>query len=199
AEQPTKKKQTLQQTLGRVFRDPVNWRPERHSSRLLLSVVWLYVIVITVAYCSNLTALLTVTKIPPAFETIKGLYDTGLEVTSLGDFFRGALASAIDPYLKGLADRFMGYDDLGSAWSRVQKGDAVYLHNRQFLEYTIATYPCARPCLRIMKECFAPYSIALALQQHSPLKAAVDASLLRLIESGLVRHWFLESLALSRQ
>jgi len=63
-------------------------------------VVWLYVIVITVAYCSNLTAFLTVTKIPPAFETVKGLHDTGLSVTSLGDFFKYGLASAVDPYLK---------------------------------------------------------------------------------------------------
>jgi hypothetical protein len=58
------------------------------------------VIVITVAYCSNLTAFLTVAKIPPAFETVKGLHDTGLSVTSLGDFFKDGLASAVDPYLK---------------------------------------------------------------------------------------------------
>ena len=69
---------------------------------------------ITAAYSSNLTALLTVSKSPPVFETIRELHEAALPVASLGTFFRGALASAADPYLKvGLAPLYIGGGKLG--------------------------------------------------------------------------------------
>lgn len=48
--------------------------------------------------------------------------------------------------------------------------------------------------LRARQECFAPYSVAVALQLHSPLKGQLNLVLSRLVESGLVRQWFLETL-----
>ncbi|XP_063863931.1 uncharacterized protein LOC135102599 [Scylla paramamosain] len=125
-----------------------------------------------------------------------------MEVSGLGSFFKGALASAVDPYLQGLAKRFVPYQELELVWNQVKKGHAAYLHNRQFLEFVIATQFTSskgESSMRIMKECFAPYSIAMALQQNSPLKKKFDHVISWMLASGLVRHWFLESLRLSRK
>ncbi|KAK8376279.1 hypothetical protein O3P69_008761 [Scylla paramamosain] len=134
--------------------------------------------------------------------TIRSLHAAHMEVSGLGSFFKGALASAVDPYLQGLAKRFVPYQELELVWNQVKKGHAAYLHNRQFLEFVIATQFTSskgESSMRIMKECFAPYSIAMALQQNSPLKKKFDHVISWMLASGLVRHWFLESLRLSRK
>ncbi|ROT80567.1 Variant Ionotropic Glutamate Receptor [Penaeus vannamei] len=48
-----------------------------------------------------------------------------------------------------------------------------------------------------LQECFAPHSIGVALQRHTPLRRSLDRALEWMVESGLVTHWF--SQALSRQ
>ena len=58
--------------------------------------------IISAAYISNLTAVLTITKRSVEFETVHQLCETNLHVGSMGDFFKGELASAVDPYLKVL-------------------------------------------------------------------------------------------------
>ncbi|XP_050722126.1 glutamate receptor ionotropic, delta-2-like [Eriocheir sinensis] len=187
---------------GMHFRGSFYILPSRHSTRTFICFLWIYVIIITTAYSSNLTAFLTVTHRPQGINTIRSLYSTRMEVSGLGSFFKGALASAVDPYLQGLGERFVPYQKLDLVWSRVRGGEAAYLHNKQFLEFVIATQFTERKgvaSMRIMKECFAPYSIAMALQRHSPLKRKFDRVISWMLESGLVRHWFLESLRLSRK
>ncbi|KAK4318804.1 hypothetical protein Pmani_010227 [Petrolisthes manimaculis] len=39
-----------------------------------------------------------------------------------------------------------------------------------------------------------PFSVALGLQSHSPLKRNMDRAVTWVLESGLVNHWFLESI-----
>lgn len=58
---------------------------------------------------------------------------------------------------------------------------------------------CIEVKVCVFQECFAPYSIAMALQRHSPLKRKFDRVISWMLASGLVRHWFLESLWLSRK
>ncbi|MPC14416.1 Glutamate receptor ionotropic, delta-1 [Portunus trituberculatus] len=168
---------------------------------VLVTGVFLYVFAVA-AYCSNLTAFLTVTHRPQGINTIRSLHAAHMEVSGLGSFFKGALASAVDPYLQGLAKRFVPYQELDLVWNQVKEGHAAYLHNRQFLEFVIATQFTStkgESSMRIMKECFAPYSIAMALQRNSPLKKKFDHVISWMLASGLVRHWFLESLRLSRK
>ncbi|KAK7084147.1 hypothetical protein SK128_027038 [Halocaridina rubra] len=176
-------------------------QPARLNMRIFICVLWMYTFIITTAYSSNLTAYLTVVQTPVSMETVKEIYNSKTEVSGLGGFFRGALASSVDPYLQGLADRFEAYGDLNIVWPKVLKGRAVYLHNRQFLEFLIATQFTNKgtSSMRIMKECFSPYNIAMALQRHSPVKKNFDKVISWMLESGLVRRWFLESLRQSRK
>lgn len=82
------------------FRDSFLLLPRRHNTRIFICFLWVYVIIITTAYSSNLTAFLTVTHHPQGINTIRALYSTRMEVSGLGSFFKGALASAVDPYLQ---------------------------------------------------------------------------------------------------
>ncbi|XP_071530505.1 glutamate receptor ionotropic, delta-1-like [Panulirus ornatus] len=188
-------------TFGVHFREPQVLAPRGNYTRVFVSFLWLYTMILTIAYCSNLTAFLTVTRRPPGMNTVRDLHASGMEVSGLGAFFKGALASAVDPYLQSLAERFVAYQELEMAWPRVKGGQAAYLHNRQFLEFVIATQFTSQrvTSMRIMKECFSPYNIAMALQRHSPLKRKFDRVISWMLESGLVRRWFLESLRLSRK
>ncbi|XP_068204038.1 ionotropic receptor 21a-like [Palaemon carinicauda] len=188
-------------TIGFHFRQALTAIPIRTNTQVFISFVGLYTFIITTAYGSNLTAFLTVIQTPSGMETIKELYKSGAEVSGLGGFFKGALASSVDPYLQGLADRFEAYGDLNRVWPQVLKGKSVYLHNRQFLEFVIATQFTEKgvSSVRIMKQCFSPYNIAMALQRHSPLKGKVDQVIGWMLESGLVRRWFLESFRRARR
>ncbi|KAK4328542.1 hypothetical protein Pmani_001019 [Petrolisthes manimaculis] len=89
-------------SVGMHCREPQALMPRRDTTRLLVSFLWLYTIIITVAYSSNLTAFLTVTRQPQGMETVRELHTSKMEVSGLGTFFKGALASAIDPYLQFL-------------------------------------------------------------------------------------------------
>ncbi|KAK3881200.1 hypothetical protein Pcinc_014330, partial [Petrolisthes cinctipes] len=126
-------------SVGMHCREPQALMPRRHTTRLLVSFLWLYTIIITVAYSSNLTAFLTVTRQPQGMETVRELHASKMEVSGLGTFFKGALASAVDPYLQGLGEKFVAYQDLMLVWDEVKRGRAVYLHNKQFLEFVITT------------------------------------------------------------
>ena len=50
-----------------------------------------------------------------------------------------------------------------------------------------------------VQQCFSPYSIAVGLPRHSPIKDDVDIVIGRLLQAGLVRHWFLQSLKVYSQ
>ena len=85
---------------GMHFREPQQLMPQGHNTRIFICFLWIYVIIVTTAYSSNLTAFLTVTHRPQGINTIKSLHATHMEVSGLGNFFKGALASAVDPYLQ---------------------------------------------------------------------------------------------------
>lgn len=94
-------------TFGVHFREPQVLAPQRNSTRVFVSFLWLYTMILTTAYCSNLTAFLTVTRQPQGVNTVRELHSSGMEVSGLGAFFKGALASAVDPYLQ-VGSRYSG-------------------------------------------------------------------------------------------
>ncbi|XP_037803934.1 glutamate receptor ionotropic, kainate 2-like [Penaeus monodon] len=170
--------------------------PRSPSTRVFVLFLCLYAVILTIAYSTNLTAFLIVATSPAGVESIRELYESGKEVAGTGYFYRDALASSGDPFLQGLTDRYQGYSTAEDILEKVVSGDAVYLQNRGSLEYVRATKFSSRTLqgVRIMKECFAPYSIALAVQRHSPLKEKISQVVGRLRSSGLTRQYFLQSL-----
>ncbi|XP_042859793.1 ionotropic receptor 21a-like [Penaeus japonicus] len=91
---------TFLYVFGMHFREPQQLMPQRTTTRIFILFLWLYTIILTTAYNSNLTAFLTVVQEPSSMETVEELHGSGMEVSGLGGFFKGALASAVDPYLQ---------------------------------------------------------------------------------------------------
>lgn len=87
-------------TFGLHFCESQHALPTMASTRIFVIFLWLYTMVLTIGYSTNLTAFLLVTKAPAAIETIKDLYDSGLEVAAIGDIYRAGIASASDPHLR---------------------------------------------------------------------------------------------------
>ncbi|XP_068201687.1 glutamate receptor ionotropic, kainate 2-like [Palaemon carinicauda] len=173
--------------------------PINKSTRIFVIILWLYAMTLTIAYSTNLMAFLTVSKPPASMETIRELHASGIEVAGLGKFYGDALASASDPYLKSLANRFQDYNKDEVIFDKVLRGKSVMLQNSPYLEFVAATrfIDMGVPRLRLMKECFAPFNIAMALQRHSPLKRKFDQVIGWMINGGLIRHFFLNSLRLA--
>ena len=62
--------------------------------------LWLYVIIVTVAYSANLTAFLTVERVPLGITSLKQLFDSSLLVYGIGPFFRNNMAQAKNEFVK---------------------------------------------------------------------------------------------------
>ncbi|XP_063613828.1 ionotropic receptor 21a-like [Penaeus indicus] len=170
--------------------------PSRPSAQLTVGMLWLYVTILTASYSTNLTAFIIVSRPPGSIETVEELRRAGLEVAGLGDFYRVALASAGEANLQALTRTYKGHKSVETILPKVLDGSGVFLQNSAYIEFVTASRFTRKgvAATRMMKECFAPYSIALAVQKHSPLKEEVDKVLGRLRDSGLIRQYFLQSL-----
>ncbi|ROT70514.1 Variant Ionotropic Glutamate Receptor [Penaeus vannamei] len=180
--------------------------PRSPSTRIFVVFLWLYAVILTLAYSTNLTAFLIVTTSPAGVETIRELYESGKEVAGTGYFYRDELASSGDPFLQGLTDRYLSSTTVDEILKKVVSGGTVYLQNRGSLEYVRATKFSSRTLqgVRIMKAVprlppsppgvLRPYSIALAVQRHSPLKEKISRAVGHLQSGGLARQYFLQSL-----
>lgn len=54
------------------------------STRIFVLFMWLYTMILTVIYSSNLTAFLLVTRAPSSIQTMEDIYQSGRELASLG-------------------------------------------------------------------------------------------------------------------
>ncbi|XP_066976705.1 ionotropic receptor 21a-like [Macrobrachium rosenbergii] len=188
--------------LGIQFMEGQAHTPIRRGTQVFVSFLWLYATIITTVYSSNLTALLTVARQPSVIDTIRQLHESGMEVGGMGAIFGTALASSTNPYLQALSLRYDVYNGrINVLYSRMRKGDIVIIAGLNVLRYmeTIEFTHGGAPEAYVIKETFSPYSIGLITQRGSPLKGKFDVFINRMVESGLVNYWFLESLRMAKQ
>ncbi|XP_069195417.1 ionotropic receptor 93a-like [Procambarus clarkii] len=188
-------------TWGMHFRYTLRQEPSTASLQVYVVFLGLYVIVITTGYCSNLTAFLTVERTPPGINTIKQLYSSSLTPLGLGNFFGISMAESKSEYLRGLSSRFVSVRSFEDISPRVVRGEAVMIQTRRYHEYSMIhlTTSWGLPQVRIMKECFMPFNVAIGLQSHSPLKTNFDRVVSWISQSGLVNYWFKQALLFSKQ
>ncbi|XP_037783475.1 glutamate receptor ionotropic, delta-1-like [Penaeus monodon] len=188
-------------TFGLHLREPQAYLPSRRSTQVFVSFLWMYTIIIITGYCSNLTAFLTVARQPPSIDTVKELYASGLNVAGLGYFFGKALQLSSNQYLRGLAERYEVHTHYEDIWTEVRRGTAVNLESRKTLQYLVTTQLTSRgiTSMRIIKECFSPHEIGVTVQRGSPLRRKFDMWVLRMVEAGLIEHWFLDSLRIAKK
>ncbi|KAG7164960.1 Glutamate receptor ionotropic, delta-2-like 14 [Homarus americanus] len=87
-------------TAGMHFRSTQLQVPTSSSLQVLVVFLWLYIIILTTGYSSNLTAFLTVDRTPPGINTIKELYHSSLTVYGLGPFFGNNMAQSKNDHLR---------------------------------------------------------------------------------------------------
>ncbi|MPC10383.1 hypothetical protein E2C01_003017 [Portunus trituberculatus] len=185
---------------GLHFCESQHFLPHMPSTRIFVVFLWMYCMILTIVYSGNLTAFMLVRRAPASIQTVEDLYHSGLEVAALGELvFMSSIVTATDPYLRGLSKVFRVYASEYEVFPIVLAGKAVFLESRSFGEFHIATRFThgSESSMRFMKECFAPYPIAMALQKHSPLKRKFDTVIGRVVESGLLHHFFQESVRLT--
>ncbi|KAG7162872.1 Ionotropic receptor 93a-like 24 [Homarus americanus] len=175
--------------------------PKGTATQLLVLTLWVYAIILTTGYCSNLTAFLTVVRAPPSIDSIRELHASDLKILGIGTFIKLSMAISENPNIKGLTERFEPHTSIEEAVLEVQKGVGVFIESKKFLEYIIATKFTTRghASMRIIKEYFAPYNVAVALQKNSPLKQNLDRVIRWAFEGGLVTRWFIDSNNLARK
>ncbi|XP_064101116.1 ionotropic receptor 93a-like [Macrobrachium nipponense] len=175
-------------------------QPLGTPTQIYMIFLGLYVTVLTTCYSGNLTAFLTVERPRATIETVRELYSSGLDVVTVGYFFKVSLEESGNIYLKGLASRYKGLSSYQESYNSLERGEAVLLETRTYLQYLVATDFTinGKPSMRIMKECYAPYSIAIALQKNFPLKKSFDKILGWLYDAGILQKWFLNLLRMTR-
>ena len=72
--------------------------------QVLISFMWIYSIVLTTAYSSNLTAFLSIQQFTKPIDTIEELAESTITVRGFGPFFQQQLAGAEDKNLKVYTD-----------------------------------------------------------------------------------------------
>lgn len=82
------------------LREPLPREPKTNSSRLSIAFLWLYVMVISISYSSNLTAFLTIARQPRSIDTFKDLLESELPVVGLGPIFGNLMKTSVNVYLK---------------------------------------------------------------------------------------------------
>lgn len=68
--------------------------------------LWVYVIIVTVAYSANLTAFLTVERVPEGIRSLQQLYHSQLLVYGIGPFFRNNMDEAKNEFVKVISTYF---------------------------------------------------------------------------------------------
>lgn len=84
-------------TVGLHLRVAQPCQPVRPGTQVFVAFLWLYTMILTIAYSTNLTAFLLVKKLPAAIETLKQLAESDLKVAGVGELFMTELQEASDP------------------------------------------------------------------------------------------------------
>ncbi|XP_063874183.1 ionotropic receptor 93a-like [Scylla paramamosain] len=189
-------------TLAMHFRVSQTVLPLRTSLQVFVVFLWVHIIIVTVAYSANLTAFLTVERIPEGITSLKQLYDSKLFVYGIGGpFFADNMAESGNEYVRGLVSRFVPMPSSEIIYSHLMRGRGVHIDALNHLSYVKSLYTDSRgfSTLRIIQECFQPYSVAMGVQSHSPLKRNFNIVINWIFEAGLVSRWFEETLTLVKK
>ncbi|XP_071514380.1 ionotropic receptor 21a-like [Panulirus ornatus] len=171
--------------------------PRSASTQVFVQFLWLYTLVLTTSYSASLKSFLIMKKKPYMIQTIKELYESGLEVGGTTDLYKNELSVSANPYLKGLAGAFRYHDVLENIYIPMLQGTGVYLGNGISMDYLMKRFSRRGVSyLRVMKEYYRWYSVALGLQRHSPLKRKFDQVISWIREADLYKKFTLESLLL---
>ncbi|KAK7086303.1 hypothetical protein SK128_010284 [Halocaridina rubra] len=168
----------------------VNIVPKYWPGRFYAGFAWLSCLIISTAYSANLIAFLSVTQMSKPIDTLADFVKSGLRLGG-HSFWKTQFELSPDAINTKLASMMESDVDFVSVFDQVEAGEFAFVENRQFLELnrdSRYTYG-GQSTIRIVKECFVSYNIALILPRYSPLTDNLANNLMRIFESGMMRKW----------
>ncbi|XP_071532884.1 ionotropic receptor 21a-like [Panulirus ornatus] len=173
-------------------------QPTRPPMQVVVGFIMMCGFVVTVFYSSNLTAFMTVKELEQPYTSIRQIVQSGLQVGGYSDFWRAIFRGSANQHVRRLTNKFYRFSDVKQFLRRVFYRKGVLLENMQHLEYLQQTYLTNRAgqsSVRLMlEECINPFGVGVMLKRNSPLKSAIDTTIQRLREGGLVERFFQEVL-----
>ncbi|XP_066973634.1 ionotropic receptor 21a-like isoform X2 [Macrobrachium rosenbergii] len=189
--------------MGIFFGQGMPQEPQGNVTRIYF-IMWVwYGLLITVVYKSSLTAFLTIPLEQPPIDTLEQLTLSTLPAWgSTGITFKKMLQESPDPLVQSLADRYHPVSGTKEGIMLTAQKKYAMMENRQYLEYMIATNftnKYGEETLHVMKECFLPFQIGMAIPKKAPYKPNFDRIIKKIIEAGLVRKWLKDIITTSQR
>ena len=170
--------------------------PIQTPTRILTITVWIFTIIVSVAYRSMLTSLLSLPRFSADLNTIEEIAESDLAVNMLnyGGGWMTMLRDGAHPVYKILWKKMKFIESIPDAVSKVKetRKNAV-MDSRTNLRLIIIndfTDPITGvTSVHQITQCFAPTISAFVLQKESPYGAAIIEVTKKLVQAGFVDKW----------
>ncbi|KAK7023518.1 hypothetical protein SK128_009434 [Halocaridina rubra] len=182
--------------LGVVLNRPPSLQIEPVSSsvRIVVLFSWIGGFILVVIYQSSLIAFLLVPLPAQPVNTLEDLLESGLhwgvrDSGGWGEWF----SNSIDPTSRKIAEGFEFVRGIDGGISRVLEGNFAFMNSGTFLRYLVSsnfTNEYGQTTLHVTRECFVPFRIGLGMPRFSVYTKKFNAVISRVVEAGMVSHWF---------
>nr|CEF34378.1 Variant Ionotropic Glutamate Receptor [Coenobita clypeatus] len=174
--------------------------PTHTSVRVLMGTWLLFGLVITIVYRTNLTAYLTIPKLPPRIETLHQLITSGYRATVAnddGDDLMAYFGKSGAKDSQELSRRMYKVKDTLTGLKRTLHNKEAFVYVRVLMEAYIAehlTGPDGKAKVYVASENISPGITAWHIIRDAFFQSHLDHCLLSLIEAGLSDRWMKEML-----
>lgn len=176
--------------IGGLTMRSVSLMPTQMPGRLYAGFVWIFCLIISTGYSANLVAFLSVTQMTEPIDTLQQLADSDLRIATHG-LWKRIFQLSNDKAIQAIWPKIETNINFHSIFYEVEAGNFAFFQNLAYLELNRDarfTYG-GRSTVRIVPQCFLPFSVAMILQKNSPLTNSLTADIIKIYESGLVNHW----------
>ncbi|GAB0090954.1 uncharacterized protein DMENIID0001_057390 [Sergentomyia squamirostris] len=188
-----------------VFLEVINIATSHGATRFprqvpikILLTSWLAIsLLLSTAYCTGYTSLLTTPRFTKPIDTIADFLDQGLSWSDRNkdDLLYSELKVSESQMIRNLAERYdINKNDPGHL-DKIASGKYakfVKILSNNYVTDT-ETYASHAHHLRLMKECFYKYYVVILFKKKSPYTVYFTYHLTKHHEVGLVAHWFTQT------
>ena len=180
-----------------IFQISPEEEPLHTSTRIFVASLWIFTVIVTVAYRSMLTSLLSVPMFEQPIDTLHelALSDLTPNMYNYGGSWTAMLKSSSDPDYQEIWRRMEFIISIPKAVKRVEETENFAVMDShttlKLLLVTEYTDPISGiSSVHLMKECFGEYGPSFVVQKRSPYKSTLDRVTGLLVATGLVNKWF---------
>ena len=170
--------------------------PRSTSIRTFTATLWIYTLIITVAYRSMLTSLLSIPRFSKPIDTLPQLAQSDLipNMYNYGGEWVAVFKYNSDPNYVAIWKRMQFIKSVPGAVKLVEdtRRNAVMDSKTRLTLLTTTDYTdedTGLTTIHLMSECFEPFHIAWPVEKDSPFKPSLDKVIRALFEAGFIKKW----------